>query len=215
MKAKLWMDKNLKYVTLVIAVAATVILIWKWGDLIWGQRLAFFLYDALAIHELEEMLTGFAEETMDVVEGDKQVGLGQLFLFLLGIYLPLISILFPAQPWLLEGYLILGILELPAHISTLRRESRKKKYYPGMVSAFTIVPGVAVWILVYLIMNGLMIHWYWWIFGIIHVLFLFVLCQFLSVRTMGVKYKDFWKGVRGNFRKNSGDNGENDEACSD
>ncbi len=208
MKVKLWLEKNLVYVTFAVAIAATIFLIVRWSDLVWIQRLAFLLYDALALHELEEMVFGFVEATDELLGEDKKVGFGQLCLFVVSIYLPLLPILRPNYAWLLVSYLVLGIVEVPAHISTIRKGRGEKKYYPGTVTAFTVVPGVAVWALVYILMNGLMYHWYWWIFAVAHVAFCFILAQFLSVRSMGIKYKDFWKNVRSGSGREKSENQE-------
>ncbi|MCD8152909.1 MAG: hypothetical protein LUD71_07605 [Clostridiales bacterium] len=207
MKAKLWMEKNLINCTFIVAIVFVVILIWQWSAFVWPQRFALLLYAFFALHKLEEMKLGFKEAHDDLL-GEHKVGLGQLCLFVQSIYQCLIVVFLPNQTWLLFAYVILAIVECPAHMLTLRAQSLKKRYFPGMITAFSVLPITGICIVVYICTNGLMLHWWWWLLSVGHFLFCWLFSQFLAVRSMGIKYSTFWKKVIANFRSKKNTNAE-------
>jgi len=194
------------WVTTAIAICLVVYMIIQWNVLAMPICMVIIMYAAVSLHEVEEMLTGFEEENVGDIgvqnneESKKKkvrgAGLGQLLLFFVSLYVFFIPLVLydrvPWFTWMAASPLILGMIEFPSHIMTVRTSKIKRRYYPGLITAITIIPVCAVFGVYFLIIAGT-VHWWGWLLAIPNILLPVLIAQIITIRAMGGKWSVFIK----------------------
>ena len=199
---KNFLTKNSFYITTAVGVCLLIYLILRWSDLAVMQRLVCFIFIAVTVHEWEEKLFGFEElnaGNLGVSTEQIQKGVGYIALFLLTLYIGLVPLILPHIVWLSASAMVLGLIELFAHIAAIRMNKNGRFYTAGMVTAFTVLPLISIYGFYYLVSNGLMapVHW---LFAFLNLFIPLICAQVISVKSMGVKYGDFMKNVRASMK---------------
>lgn len=194
---KKFLVKNSFHITTAVSIGILIYLIINWSVLPVMQRLVCFIFIAVTAHEWEEKLFGFEElnaNNLNVSPDQIQEGVGYIALFLLTLYIGLMPLFFPKIIWLSATCMVLGLIELLAHIAAIRMNKSKSFYTPGMVTAFTILPLISFYGFYYLISNHLM-QSSDWLFAFLNLFIPLICAQFISVKSMGVNYRDFLKNA--------------------
>lgn len=110
------------------------------------------------------------------------------------MYIGLMPLFFPQAIWLSATCLVLGIIELFAHIGAIRMMRNGHFYSPGIVTAFTILPLTAIYGFYYLFSHQLLTP-IEWLYAFLNLIIPLFSAQFISVKSMGVSYRKFMKNA--------------------
>jgi hypothetical protein len=91
--------------------------------------------------------------------------------------------------------MMLGILEVLAHLAAIKMFNRKRFYSPGLVTAALELLPMGIYTIVYAVLHSLMQPMLW-LYSFIYMLAGLLLAQQVVVRMSGMKYTDFLKNVR-------------------
>lgn len=194
---KNFLAKNSLYLTSIVAVGILIYLVLQWSVLLVLQKLVCFMFLAITIHEWEEKLFGFGELNAQNLNVSAEVvdnNIGHFALFLLTLYVGLVPLFFPEVIWLSATAMVLGFLELFAHIAAIRMNKSGHFYTSGMVTAFTILPAISIYGFYYIISHSLM-QPIEWILAILNLMIPLIIMQFISVKSMGANYREFLKNA--------------------
>ena len=198
-----FLTKNSFYITTAVSICVFIYLLTQWYELSVMHRLVCFIFLAITAHEWEEKLFGFEElnaGNLGVSTEQIQKGVGYIALFFLTLYIGLVPLLLPHIIWLTASCMMLGLIELIAHIAAIRMNKTGRFYTPGMITAFTALPLISIYGFYYLLSHDLMAPIYW-LFAFLNLFIPLICAQVISVKSMGVKYGDFIKNVRGSMKK--------------
>jgi hypothetical protein len=117
-----------------------------------------------------------------------ELGFGQLVLFIFTLYLGVVPILFPQIIWMSVTAMVLGVLELFAHLGAIRMNS-SRRYSPGLVTAM-LLPIISIYGFYYLISNHLM-QPIWWLYAVLNLFIPLICAQFIAVKSMRQNYGEF------------------------
>ncbi len=157
------------------------------------HRLVCLTYIAIGLHEWEEKLFGFEDlnaQHLGVSTEEINDSVGYIALFFLTIYIGIVPLFFTNTVWLTATAMILGIIEMMAHVSAIRMSNSGKKYSAGLVTAFTLFPIISIYGFYYLISNNLMTP-IDWVYAFLNLFIPLITAQFISVKSMGVSYRKF------------------------
>lgn len=191
------------YITTAVGLAVLVYLITYWTELQVMNRLVCLIYIFVTVHEWEEKLFGFEELNAGNlgISSDKiKDGIGYIALFFLTLYIGIVPLFFSNVVWMTATAMVLGIIELFAHISAIRMNKTKRGYTAGMATAFTVLPATAIYGFYYLISNNLMSP-IEWIFAFLNLFIPLITLQYLSVKSMGVNYKEFLQNAANSMKR--------------
>jgi hypothetical protein len=197
MKVKKFLAKNSIYFTTAVGIGILLYLIGRWADLPVIQRIVCFMFIAVTAHEWEEKLFGFnALNAKNLGVSTKEVdeGIGHFALFFLTLYVGLVPLFFPQIVWLSATCMVLGILEMLSHVAAIRMSGGKKFNPAGLITAFTILPGLSIYGFYYMIGSHLM-QPIWWLYAFLNLFIPLVFAQILSVKALGVNYRQFIKNA--------------------
>jgi hypothetical protein len=182
--------------TLGIGVALYTIL--NWYVMPVTQRMVGLFFFAVTLHEWEELKFpgGFTEMVMKNIKlPAMDMGIPKILLVILTLYLGFVPMLFPQVAWMAAAPLILGVIEVFAHLMATRMNQEKKFYSPGMITSLVIMLPVTVYGFYFLVNNNLMSLQYW-LFAFLYLVVPLVAIQRFVVRMSGMKYIDFLKNAR-------------------
>lgn len=194
---KKFLAKNSLYLTSIVAIGILVYLISQWTILPVLQKLVCFMFLSITVHEWEEKLFGFGElnaQNLNVSADAVDNNIGHFALFLLTLYVGLVPLFFPDVIWLSATAMVLGILELFAHIAAIRMNKSGHFYTSGMATAFTILPVISIYGFYYIISHSLM-EPVGWLFAVLNLMVPLIIMQFISVKSMGANYREFIKNA--------------------
>jgi len=190
--------KNTLYWVTVLSVIVAVYTMVCWSTMPVLQRMVCLFFIGLVLHLWEESKIpgGFTEmitKSLNFTQINPHFGEGITVILVLVI--AFVPIFFPGVVFLAVAPMLLGILELVAHLAALRMNASKRFYSPGLVTAALVLVPISVYSLVYVVQNDLMKPM-WWLYSFWYMLFGLLMAQQIVVRTSGMKYSDFLKNVR-------------------
>lgn len=193
-------EKYSVWATTAIGGIVALVLIFNWSAMPVLQKTVGLYSIALAFHEWEELRFpgGFVElATSATGLKIKNLGFAKLVLFLFTVYATVIPLLISQFVWPCLGTMLIGCIELFAHLVAARL-NQKHFYSPGLITAAFLQFPISCYGLYYMISNALLIpiHWLWAILFLLVPLFA---AQALIVKTSGMKYADFIKNARHSF----------------
>lgn len=199
---KRFLIRHSLHFTTAVGLGVLVYLIARWPVLPGLQRLVCFMFLAITAHEWEEKLFGFNDlnaKNLQVATDAVDNSIGHFALFLVTLYVGLVPLFFPHTTWLSATAMVLGFLEMFAHIAAIRMarntgSDKKGVYAAGMITAFSVLPLLSVYGFYYIISRRMMapIHW---LFALLNLFVPLLLAQFISVKSMGVDYRQFLKNA--------------------
>ena len=193
-----FMEKYSVWFTTALGIFAVVFLIINWNATPMLKKIVLFYMISLACHEWEELKLpgGFVELVLRITGFKlKKPGSAKLALFIITLYATILPFLFYDKVFLVLMPVLVGIVEIIAHLLSAKVNPEKKFYSPGMITAVFIQFPVAVFGLYYLIKIGELrvIHFLW------AALLLFIPLlggQAMIVKSNGMKYKEFINNAR-------------------
>lgn len=192
-----FLAKNSLYFTTAMGVGVLIYMLMQWPSLAVMQRLVCLIFLAITAHEWEEKLFGFSElnaQNLNVSAEEVDNGIGHFALFLLTLYIGLVPLVFPQVIWLSATCMVLGIIELLSHVAAIRMNKSGHFYTSGMVTAFTVLPIISIYGFYYIISNHLM-QPIGWVFAFLNLFIPLIVGQYISVKSLGVNYKEFIKNA--------------------
>lgn len=106
-----------------------------------------------------------------------------------------VPMFFPNVTFLSIAPMMLGILELFAHLVGIKLSGSKRFYSPGLVTAALVLIPISVYSIAYAVQNNLMSP-ISWLYSFLYMFFGLMMAQQIVVRTSGMRYSDFLKNVR-------------------
>ena len=180
------------WITSVLGVGAVVWLLARWNDAPMVQKLPVLYLAVLSVHEIEELKLpgGFVELVAGMTGVEiKNIGAAKFGLLLFTGYATLVPALLSDRVWPVMATLLIGCIELFAHLAAARANP-KRFYSPGLVTAACLQFPIAVFGYGYLFANGLVKGIYWLWAALFLLLPLFGL-QALIVRSNGQSWSVF------------------------
>ncbi|MBT8342531.1 MAG: HXXEE domain-containing protein [Desulfatitalea sp.] len=182
------------YLFILAGVAAAIYTVVNWSTLPVLQRMIGLIFFMFSLHETEEFLFpgGFSE----MVTGKLNFTLTKPYAHKLSVagivsIMCLMPLLFPQVIWLSMSIMILGALELVAHLGMIKLFKRERPYTPGMVSAMLMFP-VAIYSITYVVQNSLM-RPVEWLFSVLFMVGCFIISQAFVITVNGINYIEFVK----------------------
>lgn len=192
--------KNSLYVTTVLALSVLIITIIFWQDMPVTQRIIGIYYVLIAAHEWEELKFpgGFVEMVIGLTGMPvRDVTIPKFALFILTIYMMLIPFCIPSAHWLVIGPLVLGIIEVFAHIIAGKANKQSKSLHsPGIITALLFILPLDIYT-IYYIATQEPFAWYYWVIAVLLLLIpLFATQRFIITHLMKMNYKEFLKNAK-------------------
>lgn len=190
----------MKYNLVLFSVVATGMLLYtilKWDALLYTQKMLGLFVFGIVLHLWEEgyFPGGFTEMIAEKL-GFKGENLhfGQIVTSCYVLYLVFIPFFFPTVLFLVLAPMLLGILEVIAHLVAIKMFG-KRFYSPGLFTAVVVLMPISLVTLKYIlshhISNGLD-----WGLAFAYMIVGLVVAQRMVINASGMKYLDFLKNVR-------------------
>jgi hypothetical protein len=195
---KNFLIKNNFYLIAALGIGVGAYTAFQWNTMPVLQRLVGIFFPAIILHVFEESKYpgGFTEMiTRKLNFTQKNPHFGE---FITGVYILLIvfvPLFFPNVTFLLLAPIIIGILEVTAHLAAIKMFGFKGFYSPGLITAAFVLLPIAIFGIAYSNIHH-MVQPIEWLYAFIYVLGSLMLAQQVVVRMSGMKYSDFLKNVR-------------------
>ena len=195
---KNFIKKNSLYILTTLAVIVVFYLLLNWSTMPVLQRMVSLFFCAVVLHLWEEgrFPGGFTEmitRKLDFTQRDPHFGE-----FITADYVLIITfvpLFFPKVTWLAIAPMLLGIIEVIAHLGAIRMFNLQRFYSPGLVTAVVVMLPISIYTIVYVVQNDLM-QPVFWLFSLIYMVIGVLIAQQIVVRMNGMKYSEFLKKVR-------------------
>jgi len=190
--------KNTLYLVTALSVIVAIYVIIRWSAMPVLQRMVCIFFIGLVLHLWEESkfpggFTDMITKSLNFTQSNPHFGENITVIYVLII--TFIPLFFPMVVFLAVAPMMLGILELVAHLIAIKMNVSKRFYSPGLITAALVLVPISVYSIVYVIQNNLM-EPLWWLYSFLYMLFGLLMAQQIVVRTSGMKYADFLKNVR-------------------
>jgi len=193
--------KNNFYLFALLGIGVGIYVGLNWNNIPVIQRLVGLFFSAIILHVWEESKFpgGFTEmitKKLNFTQTNPHFGE-----FVTGSYVLLIvfiPLFFPSVIFLSMAALLLGVLEVFAHLAAIKIYDKSKFYSPGLMTALIVLLPISLYSIKYVSENSLM-RPIDWLYSILYMLGSLMLAQQIVVRTSGMKYSDFLKNVKTAF----------------
>ena len=194
------MKKILKYNLQMITIFGFCVLLYtilNWNTLQVTQRIVGILLVFITLHVWEEMK--FPGGFVDLVVNNmglpvRDMTIPKFLLFLFIIWLGFIPFLFPSIHWMSAAPIILGTIEVFAHLVATRLNKNSKFYSPGMYSALVLMLPITTYGYYYYISNDILSSLEW-LYAFLYLFIPLIMIQRFIVTKSGMKYSDFVKNA--------------------
>jgi len=191
------MRKYSFWLTLLLGIAAVIVLIVGWNKIDMLHKLPIIYIVALALHETEELKFpgGFVELVTDMTGLKvKNLGMAKFGLLMLTLYATVLPAVLAEWVWPVMSTLLIGIVEIVMHLAAARI-NKDRFYSPGLITAVFVQFPVAIYGYYYLYSNELVkgIYWLW---AILLLLIPLLIGQRAIVVSSGLGYKEFVNSAR-------------------
>ena len=182
----------------ILAAATLVYTLWKWSSMRVLQRLVALQFVFVVMHTWEELRIpgGFVEmiqAKLNFTLLNPHFGELVLATIILIIFIP--PLLFPRRTFLLAVPMLLGVLEVVAHLLATRMFDSVIPYSPGLLTAVVLMLPVSIYGIRYIVQKRLMppIHW---LYSFAYMMFGLAMAQQVVVRSSGMHYFEFLANAR-------------------
>lgn len=195
---KNFIAKNILYLITALGIIVAIFMLVNWSTMAVLQRLVGILFVGLILHLWEEGkfpggFTDMVTKAINFTQINPNFGQGITVTYVLII--TFIPLFFPKVAFLAMAPMLLGILELFAHLAGIKLSGSKHFYSPGLVTAALVLVPISVYSIVYVVQNNLMTP-ISWLYSFLYMFFGLMMAQQIVVRTSGMKYSDFLKNAR-------------------
>ncbi|MCM3756526.1 HXXEE domain-containing protein [Sporosarcina aquimarina] len=182
-----------------MGIVIAVITVLNWSAMPVVQRMVGLFFLALVFHLWEEgkYPGGFTEmitKTLNFTARNRHFG--EIVTASYALIIILFPLFFPNVVWLSMAPMMLGILEVVAHLAAIKMFKLKRFYSPGLVTSVVLMLPISIYTIVYVVQNNLM-QPISWLYAFGFILISIMTAQQIVVRMSGMKYADFLKNVRG------------------
>lgn len=180
----------------VLGVSIAIYTLINWGEMPVLQRLLGLFLFGIILHVWEEsrLPGGFTDMiTKKLNFTQKNPFFGE---FVTGLYILIIAFVpffFHNITFLVIAPMMLGILEVLAHLVAIKMTESRRFYSPGLFT--TVLLPISVYAIVYAVQHNLM-RPIDWLYSFLYIFLGLMLAQQIVVRTSGMKYSEFMKNVR-------------------
>lgn len=195
---KNFIARNTLYLITVLGAIVAIFTFVNWSMMPVLQRMIGIFFVGLVLHLWEEGkfpggFTDMVTNALNFTQSNPHFGEGvTVFYVLIITFVPLF---FPNVAFLMLAPMMLGVLELFAHLAGIKLSGSKRFYSPGLVTAVLILIPISVYSIIYAAQNNLMSPMSW-LYSFLYMIFGLLMAQQIVVRTRGMKYSDFLKNVR-------------------
>ena len=189
---------NNLYLITALGIIVAIITIVNWSAMPVLQRMVSLFFLAIVLHLWEEgkFPGGFTEmitETLKFTASNRHFG--EIITASYVLLITLVPLLFPNVAWLSMAPMMLGFLEVVAHLAAIKIFKLKRFYSPGLVTSVVVLLPISIYTVVYVVQNNLM-QPISWLYSLVFMAIGLLLAQQIVVRMSGMKYTDFLKNVR-------------------
>ncbi|MDD4169492.1 MAG: HXXEE domain-containing protein [Desulfotomaculaceae bacterium] len=195
---KSFIIKNNLYLITALGVIVAIFTVINWSTMPVLQRMVGLFFFAIVLHLWEEgkFPGGFTEmitDKLNFTASNRHFGETVTASYVL--FITLVPLFFPKVAFLSIAPMMLGILEVVAHLGMIKMFNLKRFYSPGLLTSVVVLLPISVYTIAYAAQNNLM-HPVSWLYSFIYMVIGLMSAQQIVVRTSGVKYTDFLKNVR-------------------
>jgi len=190
--------RNNLYLLTALGVIVAVYTAMNWAAMPVLQRMVGLFFVALILHLWEEgrFPGGFAEMISSRLNFTQiNPHFGEIITAALVMIVTLVPFFFPHVAFLAMVPMLLGILEVVAHLAMIKMFGLKRFYSPGLATSVVVLLPISVYTISYAVQHNLM-QPVSWLYSFLSMLISLMLAQQIVVRTSGMKYTDFLKNVR-------------------
>jgi len=196
--------KNNLYLITALGIIVVIITVLNWSAMPVLQRMMGLFFLAIVLHLWEEgkFPGGFTEmitKTLKFTASSPHFG--EIITVSYVLLITLVPLFFSNVAWLIMAPMMLGILEVVAHLAAIKMFKLKRFYSPGLVTAVVVLLPISIYTIVYAAQHNLMPP-VSWLFSFIYMAIGLLSAQQIVVRTSGMKYTEFLKNVRGTLFAN-------------
>ncbi|HEY4288703.1 MAG TPA: HXXEE domain-containing protein [Puia sp.] len=190
--------KNTFYLITVLGIATGIYTLVSWSSMPVLQRMVGLFFPAIVLHVWEESrfpggFTDMITKKLNFTQANPHFGE-----FITGAYILVIvfvPLFFPHVLFLELAPMIIGILEVVAHLAAIKMFSMKRFYSPGLLTAIILLLPISIYTIVYAAQHHLL-RPIDWLFSFLYVFGGLMLAQQIVVRMSGMKYSNFLKNVK-------------------
>ncbi|WP_232548496.1 HXXEE domain-containing protein [Propioniciclava soli] len=198
-----FLARNNMYVVTAVAAGMGVYAALTWSTMPMVQRLCTLFLAAVVAHLWEEgrFPGGFSEMIARKLNfAAKSRSFGEIVTAALVTVLVIVPWFFPGVVFLQLAWVLLGILEVVAHLVAIRMFDLRRPYSPGLVTAAFAMFPVSIATILYVNGAGLVTGWDW-LWAALVMLGGLLVAQRIVVVTSGMRYSVFLANVRGALLK--------------
>lgn len=196
---KRFIVENNLYLITGLGIIIAIITVVNWSSISATQQMVGLFFPAIVLHLWEESKFpgGFTEmitKTLNFTASNRHFG--EIVTVSYVLFITLIPLFFPNVAWLSMAPMMLGIVEVVAHLAAIKMFNLKKFYSPGLVTSVVLLLPISIYAIIYAVQNNLM-QPVSWVYSILFILIGVMIAQQIVVRTSGMRYSEFLKNVRG------------------
>lgn len=195
---KNFLIKNNLYLITILGIIIAIITIVNWSELPVLQRMVGLFFLAIVLHLWEEGkfpggFTDMITKTLNFTSRNRHFG--EIITASYVLLITLVPLFFPKVAWLAMAPMLLGILEVVAHLAAIRMFKLKKFYSPGLVTSLVVLLPISAYTIIYAVQNNQM-QPIEWLYSLAFMAISLLIAQQIVVRMSGMKYTDFLKNVK-------------------
>lgn len=190
----------MKHNLVLFSLVATCVLIYtlmNWQSMIFTQRMLGLFVFGITLHLWEEgrFPGGFTEmiaEKLNFKADD--IHFGQIITSCYVVFIVFIPLFFPHVLFLAIAPMLLGLLEVVAHLLAIRMSSTRY-YSPGLITAVVVLMPISLYTL-HSIVTTRETHFSTWLFAFFYMAVGLLIAQRLVISASGMKYSEFLRNVK-------------------
>jgi len=190
--------KNNLYLLTALGVAVLIFAVVNWSVMPVLQRMICLFFCAVILHLWEEGrfpggFTKMITRKLNFTQSDPHFG--EIITASYVLFLTFIPLFFSNVHWLAMAPILLGFIEVIAHLGAIKMFNLPRFYSPGLATAVFVMLPISIYTIIYVAQNNLM-QPVFWLFSVLYMVAGLLTAQRIVVRASGMKYSDFLKNVR-------------------
>lgn len=190
--------RNNLYLLTALGIGVAFYVVINWSVMPVLQRSVGLFFVGIILHVWEEFRFpgGFAEMVTSRLNfAIADMNSAKLIVVTYVLYLSFVPLFFPHIAWLAMPAMVLGVLEVIAHLAMIKMFRLKRFYSPGLVTAVAVLLPISIYGISVAVQNHLVQPWEW-VWALLYMAIGFAIAQGTVVRMSGLKYFEFLKRVR-------------------
>lgn len=190
--------KNNLYLITGLGLITTIYTVINWSTMPFLQRMVGIFFFGIVLHLWEEgkFPGGFTDMiTAKFNFTAKNQHFGESITTIYVLFITFIPFFFPDLTFLALAPILLGFLEVLAHLVASKMYDKSRFYSPGLITAAFVLLPISIYTTFYVI-NQTLVEPMAWVLALLYMVIGLITAQQYVVRSSGMKYSEFIANVR-------------------